>query len=202
MRTPERDDVMTHHPLMAAAVGAAAGLVGAWVMVRMNHLIGPVEEHGGRVGSDDDPHDRHRRDASPNDTDGTFSDEPATMQAASAMSEAIAGRRLSEAEKRVGGSVVHYAFGAVTGAFYGVLCEARPEAAAGGGLPFGAAVWLVADEVGVPLAGFADNPLQYPVARHASALATHLAFGATVEAARRILLRLPTFFPPRPAPGA
>lgn len=104
------------------------------------------------------------------------------------MSDAIAGRRLSEAEKRVGGSLVHYAFGDATGAFYGVLCETRPEAAVGGGLPFGAAVWLVADEVGVPLAGFADNPLQYPVARHASALATHLAFGATVEAARRMLL--------------
>ena len=184
MRTTERDPAMTHHPLLAAAVGAAAGLAGAWMMVRVNHLIGPVENHDGRGRSDDDPDGRYRRDASPNDTDGTFSDEPATMQAASAMSHAIAGRGLSETEKRAGGTAVHYAFGAATGAFYGVLCEARPEAAAGGGLPFGAAVWLVADEVGVPLAGFADSPLQYPVARHASALATHLAFGATVEAVR------------------
>jgi hypothetical protein len=40
----------------------------------------------------------------------------------------------------------------------------------------------------VPLAGFAGPPNEYPLARHASALGSHLAFGLTLEAVRRLLL--------------
>ena len=170
----------THNPLVAAVVGAAGGIAGAWVMVRVNHLIGPTETDGHR-------HET-RHHASPNDTDGTFSDEPATMQAANSASKAVSGRPLSRSGKRMGGSIVHYAFGALTGAFYGALSELEPGAAAGAGLPFGAAVWLIADEMGVPLAGFAGPPNEYPLARHASALGSHLAFGLTLEAVRRLLL--------------
>jgi putative membrane protein len=169
-----------HNPVIAAAVGAVGGLAGAWVMVRVNHLIGPTETNNGR-------HET-RHAASPNDTDGTFSEEPATMQAASSVSEALTGRPLSTTGKRVGGPAVHYAFGAVMGAFYGAVAELQPGAAAAGGLPFGAAVWLLADEVGVPLAGFSGPPTEYPLVRHASALGSHLAFGLTVETIRRLLL--------------
>jgi putative membrane protein len=178
----ERSEVgrSRHNPLVGAAVGALGGLLGAWMMVRVNHFIGPTEENDGRHES------RHR--ASPNDTDGTFSDEPATMQAASSVSEAVTGRPLSRTGKRIGGSAVHYAFGALTGAFYGAVAEVRPATAAAAGLPFGAAVWLIADEMGVPLAGFSGPPTQYPLARHASALGSHLAFGLTVEGVRRLLL--------------
>ena len=150
------------------------------MMVRVNHLIGPTEANSKRHET------RHR--ASPNDTDGTFSDEPATMQAASSLAQAVSGRRLSDPGKRLGGSMVHYGFGALTGALYGVSSELQPAAAAAAGLPFGAAVWLIADEVGVPLAGFAGPPTEYPLARHASALGSHLAFGLTLEGVRRLLL--------------
>ena len=149
-------------------------------MVRVNHLIGPTEP--------DRQRHETRHQASPNDTDGTFSDEPATMQAAESVSRAVSGRPLSRSGKRTGGSIVHYAFGALTGAFYGALSELEPGAAAAAGLPFGAAVWLIADEMGVPLAGFAGPPTEYPLARHASALGSHLAFGLTLEAVRRLLL--------------
>lgn len=168
-----------HAPLTGAAVGAVGGLLGAWMMVRVNHLIGPTENEGRR---------ETRHHASPNDTDGTFSDEPATMQAASRVSEAVAGRPLTKPEKEIGGPVVHYAFGAATGAFYGALAEWQPGAARGAGIPFGAAVWLIADEIGVPLAGFAGPPTDYPFVRHLSALGSHLAFGLTLEGIRRLML--------------
>ena len=169
-----------HAPLAGAAVGAIGGLLGAWVMVQVNHLIGPTDASESR-------RETHHN-ASPNDTDGTFSDEPATMQAASRVSETLAGYPLTRRGKRIGGPVVHYAFGAATGAFYGALAEWQPSAAAGAGVPFGAAVWLIADEVGVPLAGFSGPPTDYPFARHASALGSHLAFGLTVEGIRRLML--------------
>jgi putative membrane protein len=57
------------------------------------------------------------------------------------------------------------------------------------GIPFGAAVWLVADEVGVPAAGLANGPAEYPLSTHASALAAHVVYGATTELVRRNLVR-------------
>jgi hypothetical protein len=170
-----------HHPIVAAGAGAVGGFLGSWMMVRMNHLMGPTRPQGGR-------HGVHRRAASPNETDGTISDEPASMQVASQLSEAVGGSPLSLRGKRSAGPFVHYAFGILTGAFYGVVAERQPALAAGAGVPFGVAVWALADEVGLPIAGLSGHPSNYPLARHASALATHLAFGATVEGTRHLLL--------------
>src|SRR5215213_296133 len=102
MRTAvnERDQAK---PLLAAIVGAGAGVLGGWVMVRFQHLLGGTED-----GADSRP--QRRRHASPNDTDATFPDEPATMQVASAAAEAITGSPLGESGKQVGGPAVHLAF--------------------------------------------------------------------------------------------
>jgi hypothetical protein len=176
-----RSESMKHNPLLGAAVGAAGGLLGAGMMVVFQHLVG---------GTDDTKEDRpHRRaNATPNNTDGTVPDEPATIQAAEAVSRELLGHEPSEREKQAGGSALHYGFGAAVGALYGIAAEVRPRTAAAAGLPFGAAVWLVADEIGVPLAGFASKPTDYPLSRHAAAFASHLVFGLTVEGVRRALL--------------
>lgn len=171
-------------PLAAAAVGVIAGLAGAWMMVRFQHLVGGSEGDGGAA--------PHRRDAaSPNEHDGTIPDEPATLKAANRTSEALTGKPLGDREKQLAGSLVHYGFGAALGAFYAVASEMRPDTAALGGLPFGAAVWLAADEVGVPLAGLAEKPTDYPLSRHLTALGSHLVFGLTVESIRRGMLGPP-----------
>jgi uncharacterized membrane protein YagU involved in acid resistance len=171
---------MKRNEVLGAAAGVAGGIVGAWMMVRFNHLVGRTEEHP-------HPEEHHRADASPNKTDGTITDTPASVQVASMIGETVTDRPLDEREKKIGGSVLHYLFGALAGGFYGAVAERTPAAAAGFGLPFGATVWLAADEIGLPLAGLAENPATYPASRHAAALGTHLVFGATVEAVRRIL---------------
>jgi hypothetical protein len=182
--SPRSAATLRQRPLLGAAAGAGAGLLGAWMMVRFQHLIGgnPHDGHG---------HGERRAHASPNDTDGTFPDEPASIQIASAATEAVTGSPLGEPEKQAGGSMVHYAFGAAVGALYGAAAEAYPRTTAIAGLPFGAAVWIAADEIGVPLAGLARNPIEYPVYRHLTALASHLVFGLTVESVRRALRRAP-----------
>lgn len=186
VRREERPGRPRRAPLTAIAVGAAGGLLGAWVMVRCNALIGATEDdgHDGRQQSTE----RFRAAASPNDTDGTVAHEPATRQAASRVAEAVTGEPLGERGRRIGAPLVHYGFGVAAGAFYGALVEMQPSAAAGWGLSYGTAVWLTADEIGVPLAGLAGPPAEYPFVRHATALATHLAFGATLETVRRLLL--------------
>jgi putative membrane protein len=171
---------MRRNEVLGAGAGVVGGILGSWMMVRFNHLVGRTEDHP-------HPEQHHRADAAPNKTDGTISDTPASVKIASAIGTAVADRPLREHEKQLGGSVLHYLFGAITGGFYGAVAERSPAAAAGFGLPFGATVWLAADEIGLPLAGLADNPATYPASRHAAALGTHLVFGATVEGVRRLL---------------
>lgn len=165
-------------PFLGAVAGAVGGILGSWMMVQFNHLVGGIEENQQRAS--------HRREsASPNEHDGTISDEPASLKVASLASEKITGEPLSERGKEIAGPVFHYGFGAVAGAVYGLTAEFNPEATAAAGLPFGAAVWLVADEAALPLTGLSAPPTEYPLSRHASALGTHLVFGLTVEAVRR-----------------
>ena len=169
-----------------AAVGALGGIVGSAAMVGFNHLLGSTgfgDEDLGR-------HHQHRRtDAKPNDSDGTIADEPASRQVASAAAETVGGRRLDEREKDAAGPLFHYGFGAVAGAVYGALAARTPEVTTGGGAPYGAAVFLTATELALPLAGLARKPADYPPARHLASLATHIVYGITLEAVRRRLMR-------------
>lgn len=76
---------------------------------------------------------------------------------------------------------------ALTGAMYGAMSELWPEAAVGAGLPFGAAVWLAADEIAVPALGLSKPATEYPLSKHAYALASHLVYGVTTEVVRRVV---------------
>lgn len=111
----------------------------------------------------------------------------ATVETAKAISRNVLGRELKETEKETAGAVVHYAFGTVTGGLYGALAEVSPQVTKGAGLPFGAAFWLIADEVAVPLLGLSKGATEYPVSTHAYALASHLVYGMTAELSRRAL---------------
>jgi hypothetical protein len=169
-----------------AAAGAVGGVVASAAMVAFNHLLGSTG-----FGSEDlGEHHQHRRiDAKPNDSDGTIADEPASRQAASVAAQTVAGRQLDEREKDAAGPVFHYGFGAVAGAIYGALAARAPQVTAGRGAPYGAAVFLTATELALPLAGLARKPTEYPPARHVASLATHLVYGVTLEAVRRRLMR-------------
>jgi len=127
--------------------------------------------------------------------------EPATYKAADAVSRAATGKPLPREDKPTGGSIVHYAFGGAVGAMYGAAASQNREVTAWAGLPFGATVWLIADEIGVPLAGLSKPPSEYPLSSHLSAFATHLVYGATTEAVRKLLTLpgLPRLVSARPA---
>jgi hypothetical protein len=168
------------------AAGAIGGAVGSSTMVLFNRLLGVT----GFAGDDLGRREQHRRiDAKPNDADGTIPDEPATEKAASALNQAATGVPLEGREKRVGGSLLHHAFGATVGAVYGAATARAPQLAMGGGLPYGVLVWLVAAETGLPLVGLSRSPASYRWERHAASLGSHLAFGATLEAVRRTMTR-------------
>ena len=170
----------------SAAAGALGGVIGSSAMVLFNHLLASTgfgrHDLGRRA-------QQRRIDAKPNDTDGTIADEPASRKVASNLTQAALGKPLGERGRRIGGPLVHHAFGAVAGAVYGAAAARSPRVAAGGGMPYGALVWLAGAEAGVPLAKLSYPPTSYPPARHAASLATHLVFGATVETVRRLMTR-------------
>jgi len=115
--------------------------------------------------------------------------EPATVQAAEAITESFLDRGLKEDEKQAAGEAVHYATGATSGAIYGIMAELTPVVTRGWGLPFGTAVWAIADNVAVPALGLSKSPRQYPLSTHAYALSSHLVYGLTTDIVRRGIRR-------------
>jgi putative membrane protein len=175
-----RNGSSTENHILAKNVvaGVVGGLVAAWTMEYFQRALGRVSEQmGGAPGGGGQ---QHRQPQS----------EPATYKAADAIAETVTGEDVPREYKPAAGSLVHYAFGGALGAIYGAAAARTPDVTAWGGLPFGATVWLIADEIGVPLAGLSKAPAEYPLSSHASAFATHLVYGATTECVRRTLLRI------------
>lgn len=170
--------------LTGAACGLVGGLAATWVMTRFQEavppdafalLLGEREAGGSEDGSQSD--------------EGGESEEaaPSTVRVARVISDAILDQPIPEEHEQTAGQVVHYAFGATMATFYGVLGELRPEVTRGFGLPFGAALWLGADEVGVSASGLAGPPWEHPPSTHLYGLAAHLVYGLTLEGVRRAL---------------
>ena len=156
--------------------GLIGGLAASFAMERVQASLAHIsEEMGGASGGGGQQHRKPQT-------------EPATYKAADAASRAVTGKPLPREDKPTGGSIVHYAFGGAVGAIYGAAASQNREVTAWAGIPFGATVWLVADEIGVPLAGLSKGPAEYPLSSHLSAFATHLVYGATTEAVRKLLM--------------
>lgn len=113
--------------------------------------------------------------------------EPATVKAAEAITDGVFGHKLTKDEKKIADPVMHYAMGATSGAIYGAAAEFSSLTTVGEGLPFGTAVWLIADDVVVPALGLSKPPTEYPFSTHAYALSSHLVYGLTTEVVRKLV---------------
>lgn len=174
--------------LKGLAAGAVGGLAAAFVMNQFQAAwarIGAGEQrsHGAQSLQQGTPRHGVGRDLQAEGVDRPEDD--ATERLANAISVKVLERGLTEREKDAAGTVFHYAMGLTSGALYGALAEFAPAAKRGAGLPFGAAVWLVADEGLVPAAGLSKSADEYPLSVHAYSIASHLVFGLTAEAVRR-----------------
>ena len=117
-------------------------------------------------------------------------DEPATQKAADRISVAATGSPLSDRAKPIAGDAVHYALGAALGIGYGVAAEFQPIVTAGFGTGFGTGAALLIDQAAVPLARIGPTPAETPPSTHLYTLSSHLVFGATAEATRRLMRAL------------
>jgi putative membrane protein len=114
-------------------------------------------------------------------------DDPATVKAADAASEAVIGDPVPEPYREQAGQLVHYITGAVIGGIYGVITEYQPEASAGFGSAYGIATSALLDEVAVPAANLAPAPEDTPLSTHAYGAASHLVYGWVLEGVRWLI---------------
>ncbi len=162
------------------AAGVAGGLIAAWVMERFQAALPRVRQ------TIAEPQPSYIYTGARQSSETT---EPATVKAAAAISSTVLRRRLRPHEKEVAGEVVHYAVGAIAGGVYGAISEYLPEVRLGAGSVFGATLWALSDEIGVPLSGLSRPPQDYPLRVHASALGAHLVYGLSTELLRSALRR-------------
>jgi hypothetical protein len=160
-------------PVADAAIGAASGLAASWVM---SAAYRPIWRAG------DEETRRREKEAQ-----GGMP--PATIQAAEAAASAV-GQWIPDERKGLGGWVVHYAYGIAWGAAFALAARAlAPRAPVATGLAFGAALWVLSDEVLVPLFRFSRPPTRYPASTHLKGLATHLVYGVATDAGWRLARR-------------
>lgn len=174
------------------AAGVAGGLVGSFVMNQFQALLGKLMEneersHGAQSLQQGSPEDGIGRELAERGVDEP--DDNAAVRTGNAVSEFVLDHHLTKPEKETAGAIAHYAMGVTSGAIYGAVAEVMPAATVAEGLPFGAAVWLIADEAIVPAAGLSRKPSDYPPQIHAYAFASHLVYGLTTELVRRAVRR-------------
>jgi putative membrane protein len=160
--------------------GALAGLVGSWVMVKMQNAVLSAENKG-RPSADVPKHRESGMAEHREESD-------ATVQLAQSAARA-AGQELSQSEKKRGGELIHYAFGAAAGAAYGAAAADNHAMRAGSGTFYGLAIWLAADLVALPALGLAPPAHRRSAERLALGATAHLVYGAVLEAGVSVLER-------------
>jgi len=176
-----------------AATGFVSGLVASWVMNQFQQTVSKV------FAEEEKPHGAQSLQKGLPDHGASAElqelglDDPrdnAAERTANVISAKVFDHAMTSKEKHRGGAVAHYLMGAASGALYGVGAELVPQVSVGAGVPFGAAVWLVADEVMVPALGLSKSADEYPLSKHAYALSSHLVYGLTTDLVRRALLKV------------
>jgi hypothetical protein len=167
--------------------GAIGGLAASWVMNAFMESAGPrIQQAAARLDGSAD-----RQAAQNQSSNQSLNEEPkedATMKTADAVVSAVTGgRHLSRKGKEKGGPIVHYAFGALMGALYGVAAELAPATRAGFGTAFGGVLFAGADLWAVPALQLSGSSSGAPVSSLATPLSAHLVYGATTEGVRRMV---------------
>jgi putative membrane protein len=156
-----------------ALAGMLGGLAGAVTMMVFQMAWSKAAE---AAGARDLAGKTHRHEEAQQD---------ATAKVASIAMQRVTGVPLRGEKRKLGGSAVHFGFGAAMGAFYGALAELTPATTTGYGTAFGAGLFAGADELALPRLGLSKDPENIPAAMHGFGLASHAVYGATVEGVRR-----------------
>lgn len=93
----------------------------------------------------------------------------------------LAGVHLAPDESEEAGRALHWMVGVAAGVGYGMLRRRLASRSLGMGLAYGAAFFLIVDEIGNAALGLTPGPRAFPWQAHARGLAGHLALGLGME---------------------
>ena len=164
-----------------ALAGVVGGLAGTWAMSEFQALWSRALD-----GYDSDSAGG-RHDA--RDWQEKSEDENANELMAQRIAQRTIGRPLTRDELTVAAPAVHYAFGATMGGFYGAVAERSRDARTAAGAGFGAAMWVGADGIAMPLLGLSGPTTNRAFELHAQSFAAHIVYGIATEAVRRVVRR-------------
>ena len=106
------------------------------------------------------------------------------------LAEKLAGHPLDDTEKEIASEAIHWGFGALTGAAYGVLAEFYPAATAKEGATFGLALMTLTHEKALPAMGLAAEPGDQTLREKTSEASTHVLYGVVTERVRSMIRKM------------
>lgn len=125
-------------------------------------------------------HERVRGDANGASTKRKHKGANVTTNAADALTRKFAGRSLTAEEGHAAGVFMHYAFGAVSAAAFGLALPHDARHPTAWGIAYGVAIWLAADEIIAPAMKLSAPPWRYSARTHFASFAEHLIYGLVV----------------------
>ncbi len=159
----------------AAIAGLSGGLAGAWAMDQFTRLWQQFTSEGAAAQRQwiPLPYSQQEWDS--------------TSRTAARAARYLLGREFSCKQRKLGAQFMHFAVGAAGGAMYGAFIDPRFSRSLLSGLLFGATLWLVGEEIAMPLLGINNPPQHYSIADHANSLGEHLIYGITTAVVASLL---------------
>lgn len=167
-----------HTPLGALARGLVAGAAGTAVMTGAQALGARLRGGGGDEGDGGDGAGGGGNGGPPRDP---WEDAPAPAKVARRVIEGVFRREVPPERIGMLTNAMHWAYGTVWGAGFGLVRGSGLLRGAAGGAGFGMGVWAASYAQLVPM-GVEDPPWTYPPAVLAEEGAYHLAYGLGVAA--------------------
>lgn len=184
MRTPP--DRNAHTGTFARGlVGFAGGLLAGLAMNLFSRAITSARCGREAEGAAPGP-DRVGRGAQPPQAAGDAQND-ATVRLGASAYRALTGREPAQVTRSWLGTTVHYAFSGAVGAFYTVAAHHVPALRVTRGIAYGTAVWILADEMLIPLLGLSRGPRELSPGVHAYALGGHWVYGLALDSTTRSL---------------
>lgn len=172
--------------------GFVLGVIGSTAGLALMDAFFAGLERLGASEADDSDDAGGEADETEEATDASTSgaEEDATVTLGRVLYREIRGREPGPETAEVLGSLVHYGYGALMGGIYGAVRADRHHPDLEGGLAWGTVLWLLGDELVVPLLGLSEGPAERPIREHTRELAGHLVYGAGTAVATQALHRV------------
>jgi len=185
----EKDMYRQMNPWKGFALGLVGGLVGVMAMDYFQQRISPLlfgSESQESSHTGEHPHlssitlvgRQHRED------------ESATAALGRIVRTKTVGEEPDAGEKTDLSYLIHWAYGISQGGLYGATRAGVAGTDWWGGAIFGLGLWLLGDELIVPLLGLQEGPTAYSVQTHLNRAAMHWVYGTATATATQLLVRL------------